>query len=59
MGIGGYFTADTTTDAETVQTLQYAFDIGLTLVDTAEGYAAGHSEELVGKAIAGGGLRFL
>ena len=53
MGIGGFFAADTTADVKTLETLRYAFDLGLTVVDTAEGYASGHSEELVGKAIAG------
>jgi aryl-alcohol dehydrogenase-like predicted oxidoreductase len=51
MGFGGYFTADTSTDQEAVRILHLAFDHGMTLVDTAEVYAAGHSEELVGKAI--------
>jgi aryl-alcohol dehydrogenase-like predicted oxidoreductase len=53
MGVGGLFSVDTSEDTKSVETLRYAFDLGLTVVDTAEGYAAGHSEELVGKAIAG------
>ena len=53
MGLGGYFAPDPSMDAETVATLRLAFDQGMTLVDTAEGYAVGHSEELVGQAIKG------
>jgi aryl-alcohol dehydrogenase-like predicted oxidoreductase len=52
MGVGGYFAADRSADEQAIETLRYAFDLGMTLVDTAEGYASGHSEELVGKAIA-------
>lgn len=53
MGLGGYFNIDHSTDAETAANLRAAFDLGMTFVDTAEVYAAGHSEELVGQAIAG------
>jgi len=53
MGLGGYFTPNLSTDAEIVATLRLAFDNGMTFVDTAEVYAAGHSEELVGHAIDG------
>jgi diketogulonate reductase-like aldo/keto reductase len=53
MGIGGFFRADRASDQEAADTLRFAFDSGMTFVDTAEGYAEGHSEELVGKAIAG------
>ena len=34
-------------------TIQAAFDHGINLVDTAPAYGFGHSEEIVGKAIAG------
>ncbi len=53
MGLGGRFSADTSRDQEAVSILRLAFDLGLTLVDTAEVYAAGHSEELVGQALNG------
>lgn len=53
MGLGGYFAADNSSDAETVANLRLALDLGMTFVDTAEVYAAGHSEELVGQAIKG------
>jgi aryl-alcohol dehydrogenase-like predicted oxidoreductase len=39
-------------DSESLRTLQHAIDIGITLVDTANVYGAGHNEELVGRAIA-------
>ena len=51
MGLGGYFAPDTSADKDIVKTLHLAFDYGMTFVDTAEVYAGGHSEELVGLAI--------
>ena len=53
MGIGGYYCRDDSRDAEHVRLLQQGFDLGLTVVDTAEAYGEGHAEELVGQAIAG------
>lgn len=44
---------DYSRDEEVVRTLRQAFDGGMSLVDTAEVYGAGHSEELVGQAIKG------
>jgi aryl-alcohol dehydrogenase-like predicted oxidoreductase len=38
-------------DAESIRVIHRALDLGLTLVDTAEAYGGGHSEEVVGKAI--------
>jgi diketogulonate reductase-like aldo/keto reductase len=38
---------------EEIRALRTGFDLGLTLVDTAEMYGGGRSEELVGEAIAG------
>ena len=40
-------------DRESLRALQEGFDAGLRLVDTADGYGAGHSERLIGKAIQG------
>lgn len=40
-------------DAEAVATIQRALDLGVTLLDTADVYGAGHNEELVGRAIRG------
>lgn len=53
MGIGGYFSKDTTGDAEYVRLLRLGIDLGMTLIDTAEVYGGGHSEELVGEAVQG------
>lgn len=53
MGFGGYFTRETAADAEHVAAIRTAIDLGMSLIDTAEVYGTGHSEELVGKAIAG------
>jgi diketogulonate reductase-like aldo/keto reductase len=39
--------------AEELATLRLGLDLGLTLIDTAEMYGGGRSEELVGEAIAG------
>ena len=40
-------------DAELIRVIHQALDLGVTLVDTAEAYGWGHSEEVVGKALAG------
>lgn len=53
MGIGGYFEADDSQDEHFVRALQAGIEAGLTFLDTAEAYGGGHSEELVGQAIAG------
>lgn len=42
-----------TSDETNVRALQLAFENGITTFDTAEGYGDGHSEEIVGKALAG------
>jgi aryl-alcohol dehydrogenase-like predicted oxidoreductase len=51
MGLGGYFDRDDSTDLAVVSGLNYAISQGINLIDTAEIYGAGHSEELVGQAI--------
>jgi len=53
MGIGGYFTKDTNHDALHIQVLRKSIDAGMTFIDTAELYAEGHTEELIGKAVEG------
>ncbi|WP_063016346.1 aldo/keto reductase [Nocardia niwae] len=45
----GYGAAD---DAQSIATLHHALDLGVTLLDTADFYGAGHNEELIGRAIA-------
>jgi len=50
-GMGGRETPDKTRDAETITAIRMAVELGLTHIDTAEYYGAGHAEELVGEAI--------
>ncbi len=49
--MGGGNRPDYSRDRETVQAIQTAIRLGCTHIDTAEIYADGHSEELVGRAI--------
>ena len=44
-------------DEESIKTIQHAIDAGINLIDTAPVYGFGHSEEIVGKALAEGGRR--
>ena len=46
-----------TDEQESIRTIQSAIDRGITLIDTAPVYGFGRSEEIVGKALASGGLR--
>ncbi|MFH7600456.1 aldo/keto reductase [Streptomyces racemochromogenes] len=46
----GYGDSD---DAQSIATLNHALDLGVTLLDTADFYGAGHNEELIGRAVAG------
>ena len=50
---GGHMHPDRSSEARSLMALQTAFDIGYTHIDTAEMYAAGNSETLIGKAIHG------
>lgn len=50
-GIGGYAAPDTSRDEEAITALQQGIELGMSLIDTAELYGRGHSEELVGQAI--------
>ena len=52
-GMGGRETPDKARDSDTVTTIRMAVELGLTHIDTAEYYGAGHAEELVGEAIDG------
>jgi aryl-alcohol dehydrogenase-like predicted oxidoreductase len=54
--IGGWMWGGTDED-ESIATIRAAFEHGINLVDTAPVYGFGRSEEIVGKAIAEGGLR--
>jgi diketogulonate reductase-like aldo/keto reductase len=54
--IGGEGSADPARDTISLSALRSALDLGYTHFDTAEGYAAGHAEELLGQAIRSSGL---
>lgn len=49
--IGGHGAADPSADERSLAALHSALELGYTHFDTAEGYASGHSEELLGQAI--------
>lgn len=49
--IGGQGTADPALDDKSTAALRSALDLGYTHFDTAEGYAAGHAEELLGQVV--------
>jgi aryl-alcohol dehydrogenase-like predicted oxidoreductase len=40
-------------DEQSIRTIHYALDSGITLFDTAPAYGAGHSERVIGRALAG------
>jgi aryl-alcohol dehydrogenase-like predicted oxidoreductase len=40
-------------DEDSIAAIQHALDLGVNWIDTAAGYGHGHSEEVIGKAIAG------
>ncbi|MGC9169204.1 MAG: aldo/keto reductase [Thermoproteus sp.] len=50
---GGFWTADYSNDEGWVEALKLGIELGMTLIDTAEMYGGGHSEELVGRAAKG------
>jgi aryl-alcohol dehydrogenase-like predicted oxidoreductase len=56
-GIGGRSIGQTsygdTDDAVSLTALERAIDCGITFIDTSPAYGAGHSEELIGRALAG------
>ena len=54
--IGGWMWGGTD-EAQSIATIHSAIDRGVTLIDTAPAYGFGHSEEIVGKALAQGSLR--
>src|SRR6266516_6713006 len=49
--IGGGMTNNASRDEEAVEALNLGLELGMTLVDTAEMYGAGHSEEVVSRAL--------
>ncbi len=50
-GMGGGMHSDSSSDSKAIEALRLGLDLGMTLVDTAEMYGAGHSEEVVSKAL--------
>jgi aryl-alcohol dehydrogenase-like predicted oxidoreductase len=50
--IGGDFWGETD-DQQSIRTIQAGIDAGVNFIDTAPAYGAGHSEEVVGRAIKG------
>ena len=55
--IGGSSSPNHSLNAKSLAALRYALEIGYTHIDTAEMYAAGHSEELVSEAVRGSGKK--
>lgn len=49
--MGGGQSPDFSHDLDHIKAIRYAIDHGINVIDTAEMYAAGHTEEIVGKAI--------
>ncbi len=49
--MGGGTSPDNSYDKEAIRAIRRAIELGMYLIDTAEMYAAGHCEELVGEAI--------
>lgn len=49
--MGGTLTKNISEDEKNIKAIKEAIRLGMTHIDTAESYAAGHAEELVGKAI--------
>ena len=49
--MGGGLTADRSNDQKYIEAIRYAVKCGITHIDTAEIYGAGHTEEIVGEAI--------
>jgi len=56
-GIGGGTSADPGKDAVSLTALRTALEVGYTHFDTAETYAGGHSEELLGRAVRESGVQ--
>jgi aryl-alcohol dehydrogenase-like predicted oxidoreductase len=54
--IGGWMWGGTD-EAESISTIRAALEQGINVIDTAPAYGFGRSEEIVGKAIAEGGIR--
>jgi aryl-alcohol dehydrogenase-like predicted oxidoreductase len=53
MAMSGYYLDPSSSDAESIRTIQRAIELGVTHIDTAEIYGPFANEELVGRAIEG------
>jgi aryl-alcohol dehydrogenase-like predicted oxidoreductase len=53
MAMSGYYLDPTSSDAESIRTIQRAVELGVTHIDTAEIYGPYTNEELVGRALKG------
>jgi aryl-alcohol dehydrogenase-like predicted oxidoreductase len=53
MGMSAFYTGAGADDAGSIDTIQRAIDLGITLIDTAEVYGPYTNEELVGRALEG------
>jgi aryl-alcohol dehydrogenase-like predicted oxidoreductase len=53
MGMSAYYLDPTSSDAESIRTIQRALELGVTHIDTAEIYGPYANEELVGRALKG------
>jgi len=53
MAMSGYYLDPSSSDAESIRTIQRALDLGVTHIDTAEIYGPYVNEDLVGRAIKG------
>jgi len=53
MAMSGYYLDPSSSDAESIRTIQRALELGVTHIDTAEIYGPYANEELVGRALAG------
>jgi len=53
MAMSGYYLDPTSSDAESIRTIQRALELGVTHIDTAEVYGPYANEELVGRALRG------
>ena len=58
-GVAGESGWTGTTDEESIATIHHAESLGVNLLDSAETYGAGHSEEVMGKALKGRRDRFI
>ena len=53
MAMSGYYLDPSSSDAESIRTIQRALDLGVTHIDTAEIYGPFANEELVGRTLEG------